>query len=78
MGEETIPPQFHENLFFQLYTFFPDTPSTLLIVLVADNEHPTLTKRLIFRPQKPPFRCKVGPQLYIHFTSRYPEMMVLR
>ena len=30
-------------------------------MLVLDNEHPTQHKRLFFRPQKPPFRCKVTP-----------------
>ena len=45
-------------------------------MLVHYNEHSTQQKCLIFRPQKPPFRCKVPPLLYIHFTSRDPEMMV--
>ena len=36
-----------------------------MIVLVPDNEHSTQQKRLFFSPPKPPFRCKVGPQLYI-------------
>ena len=30
-------------------------------MLVTDNEHATKQKRLFFRPQKPPFRCKVTP-----------------
>ncbi len=58
---ERPSPKFHENLFFQLYTIFRDTPSTILIVLVADNERSTQQKRLIFRPQKPRFGCKVTP-----------------
>lgn len=69
---ERPPPKFHEKLFFQLYTFFRGTPSTLLIVLVPNNEHPTLTKRLIFSPPKPPFRCKVTP-LTLH--SLYVEVV---
>jgi hypothetical protein len=49
-----------------------------MIVLVPDNEHYTLKKRLFFKLQKGPFGCKVTPQLYIYFTSRDPEMMGLR
>ena len=34
-------------------------------MLVPDNEHYTLKKRLFFKLQKGPFGCKVTPQLYI-------------
>ena len=68
-GELRPPSQFHERLFFQLYTIFPDTPFFLHVALVTDNEHPTLTKCLIFNLHKPVFLSKVGPQLYVCFTS---------
>ena len=65
------------NCFLALH-FFRGLPSTIVIALVTDNEHPTQQKCLIFRPQKPPFRCKIGPQLYIELRNRTQIFPLIR